>query len=201
MCGRHWTPLESAGLSDSVILTSRREFAQPLVMGVLSDTHVRRHGQRRLPGEVIDLFRRFGCGLIVHLGDVNTASVLESLATIAPVLAVQGNNDHDLVAVLPMEIRFTVGSFRVTMVHGHGGRSARSEAQRIAGDSDLVLYGHSHIPMIEQIEDTAYFNPGSPTDRRWQDHFGVGVVTFADGRCSPELILFNDPRELENVNP
>ena len=188
-------------MSEKLVVSSGRAFAQPLVLGVLSDTHIYRHGRRTLPAEVPALFKRFECGLIVHLGDVNTIGVLEELGRVAPVLAVQGNNDSELAHILPMEIHFTVGAFRVLALHGHGGRSARSEAQRLAGDSQLVLYGHSHIPMIEHEEDVTYFNPGSPTDRRWQEHFGIGLITFRDGKCSPELILFNDPRELGNVQP
>ena len=184
-------------------LTSKREFSPPLVIGVLSDTHIYPHGRRRLPPQVTALFARFGCGLILHAGDVNTAETVHELASIAPVIAVTGNNDvGKLQEVAPDRIEFLVGRFRVAMVHGHGGASARSEARRLyAGKVDLVVYGHSHIPMIEVEDGTTLFNPGSPTDRRWQEHFGIGLISFVDDRCKPELILFSDPRELENVKP
>jgi putative phosphoesterase len=139
--------------------------------------------------------------LIAHLGDVQTLSVLEELSEIAPVLAVQGNNDQELRSLLPEVVRMDVGRFSVVMVHGHGGYSARTVAKQFIGKTDLVLYGHSHIPKIERIEATTLFNPGSATDRRWHEHFGIGVVTFTDNRCAPELILFKDARELDNVKP
>ena len=53
--------------------TDRRAFPAPLTIGVIADTHVRAWGVRRLPPEVPDLFARFGVGLILHAGDVNTA--------------------------------------------------------------------------------------------------------------------------------
>jgi len=190
-------------LPDAFSLASERSFTPPLVIGVISDTHIRRYGSRRMPPEVPEFFSRFGCGLIVHLGDVQTIGVLESLGQIAPVLAVRGNNDEEpeLQSILPMDLRFSAGKFAVVLVHGHGGYSAHSVAKQFVGKADLILYGHSHIPMIEHIEGTTLFNPGSATDRRWHEHFGVGVVAFNDDRCLPELILFRDPRELDQVRP
>ena len=189
-------------MPDRLQLTAQRTFAPPLVIGVLSDTHIYPHGRRRLPTEVSALFRRFDCGLILHAGDVNSMETLTELAKVAPVIAVTGNNDvGELLQIAPREVAFEVGRFKVAMVHGNGGASARSEARRFAGKADLVVYGHSHIPMIEQVNETTLFNPGSATDRRWQEHFGIGVLSFIDDRCLPELILYNDPRELNNVKP
>ena len=190
-------------MSDASPLTLKRTFSPPLVVGVLSDTHIYPNGRRQLPPQVPALFKRFGCGLILHAGDVNAIGTIRELAEIAPVIAVTGNNDvAELHEIAPATVEFTVGRFKVAMLHGHGGASARSEARRLfAGKVDLVVYGHSHIPMIEVEDGTTLFNPGSPTDRRWQEHFGIGVITFVDDRCQPELILFNDPRELDNVKP
>lgn len=184
-------------------ITRERVFAPPLTIGVLSDTHIYPHGRRRLPSQVFSLFSRFNCGLILHAGDVNSVETVDELATVAPVMVVTGNNDSDaLKEVAPSHLTFAVGRFTVAMLHGHGGASARSEARRrFAGKVDLVIYGHSHIPMIESLDGTTMFNPGSPTDRRWQEHFGIGVIAFEDDRCRPELILFNDPRELDKVMP
>jgi uncharacterized protein len=169
----------------------------------VADTHINRRGVRRLPAEVVDLFRRFEVGLILHAGDVNTASVLAELATVAPVLAVTGNNDDaELRELVPETVRFTVGRFRVAMLHGHGGPTARTEARRrFGGEVDLVVYGHSHIPLIEQESGTILFNPGSATDRRWGEHFGVGLIRVTNERIEPELVLYRDPRHLRNVKP
>jgi putative phosphoesterase len=184
-------------------MTSKREFLPPLVIGVLSDTHIYPHGRRHLPPQVAALFARFGCGLILHAGDVNTVETVRELTAIAPVIAVTGNNDdRELQEIAPDRIELVVGRFRVAMVHGHGGASARAEARRLySAKVDLVVYGHSHIPMMEVEDGTTFFNPGSPTDRRWQEHFGIGLITFVEDRCTPELILFNDPIELDSVKP
>jgi putative phosphoesterase len=178
-------------------------FAAPLTIGVIADTHIYAGSRRNLSGEILDLFRRFSCGLILHLGDVNTLSVIEELRQAAPVLVVEGNNDEESVReIAPLRLTFLVGTTRVAMLHGHDGSAARSEAAKaFAGRADLVIYGHSHVPMIEQVDGTILFNPGSATDRRWHPHFGIGIIRISDDKIDPELILFNQPAELANVHP
>ena len=204
--GRSLSPLgiDDAALARSTFpTTDRRRFSPPLTIGVVADTHVYAHGARRLPEEVPALFARVGAGLILHAGDVSTVSVLRALGRVAPVLAVTGNNDDAVLCeMLPEQIEFDVGRFRFALLHGHGGRSARWEAAgRYAGHVDLVVYGHSHIPKIEEADGTILFNPGSATDRRWHDHFGVGLIHVSAARIDPELVLFDDPRHLHNVGP
>ncbi|MGH2532690.1 MAG: metallophosphoesterase family protein [Thermomicrobiales bacterium] len=187
---------------DAFALTERRSFDAPLTIGVLSDTHIYPHGQRMMPPEVTDLFRRFGVGLILHGGDVSTVSVLVELQTIAPVLAVEGNNDLLPRSILPLMVRFTVGRFTFQMVHGHHlGQTARSTARQHAGEVNCVVYGHSHIPKVEVEAGTILFNPGSATDRRWHEHFGIGLIHVSATGIRPELVLFKDPRHLVNVKP
>lgn len=176
-------------------------FPAPLTIGVLSDTHIYQSGRRQLPAEVLDLFRRARAGLLLHGGDINDRSVLTQLEEIAPVLAVVGNNDSDdLRATLPERITFGVGRFTFALIHGHQGRTARAAARAFAGKVDCVVYGHSHIPLIEEVAGTTLFNPGSPTDRRWRPHFGVGLVRVTAERCRPELLLFTDPSHLAGMS-
>ncbi|MDP9364451.1 MAG: metallophosphatase family protein, partial [Chloroflexota bacterium] len=72
-------------------------------------------------------------------------------------------------------------------------------ARRHAGRADCVVYGHSHIPKMELEQGTLLFNPGSPTERRWQPHFGLGLIRVTAERVLPDLVLFDNPRDLENV--
>jgi uncharacterized protein len=185
---------------EPISVTNVREFAAPLTIGVLADTHVYAYGSRRLPEDVLDLFRRFSTGLILHAGDANIPRVLEELSVVAPVLAVQGNNDDQfLIRELPLTVRFEVDRFRFALLHGHLGQTARAEAKKLAGSADCIVYGHSHIPMIEHADGSILFNPGSATDRRWQEHFGVGLIHVTNDKISPELVLYKDPAHLRNV--
>jgi putative phosphoesterase len=186
----------------SGLVSRQRLFDPPLTIGVIADTHIYPGSRRILPPEVLDLFQRAGVGLIVHLGDANSRSVLEELAESAPLIAVPGNNDDpELQDMLPETLTFTVGRFRFGVIHGHGGRSAREQAiRKFSGKVDCVLFGHSHKPLIEQVGSTVLFNPGSATDRRWFDHFGVGLITVEDAKFTPDLVLYSDPAHLANVH-
>lgn len=189
--------LESAALSD---IEHRYAFSDPIRFALISDTHIFADGKRSIAPQVFDLLRRSGSSKIVHAGDVAAPEVIEQLAEIAPVLTVRGNNDHGHFGrSLPTMIEMTVGDRLIRVVHGHGGRSARSVATEISPGSDAVIYGHSHIPMIERVGESILINPGSPSDRRWHPHFGLGFLTIAAGVISPELVLFTDPADLDRV--
>ncbi|MBA2247925.1 MAG: metallophosphoesterase [Chloroflexia bacterium] len=181
--------------------TTRRQFDPPARIGVIADTHIYPRSRRQIPDPVIDLFQRARIDLIVHLGDVTTRPVLEDLAHIAPLIAVHGNNDDDeLAAILPRTTKFMVGTHRFGVVHGHGGRSARQVAREtFTGKVDCVLFGHSHQPLIDRAGDLILFNPGSATDRRWHDHFGVGIIDVTAEGIEPELILYASPDHLANI--
>lgn len=182
-------------------VTTKRVFDAPLTIGVISDTHIYAGSRRQIDDGVKRLFDRADVGLIVHLGDANTRDVLTELAEMAPLIAVVGNNDEeDLQYTLPMTTRFTVGEKTFAAIHGHGGRSARDVAiERWAGKVDCVLFGHSHLPLIEQERGTILFNPGSPTDRRWHPHFGIGVITVDRNKIQPDLVLFEHPDHLDSI--
>lgn len=147
---------------------------------VLSDTHAPRRWKSCPPAVAAQLR---GADLIMHAGDVCTAAVLDELAQYAPVTAVAGNNDGpdveawgaDETAALAPE------GLRVAMIHDSGpaaGRLPRMRARFPA--ADLVVFGHSHIPLDDEGGGLRIFNPGSPTDRRRQPHGTLGVLQVAD---------------------
>lgn len=183
-------------------LTTRvKRFPVPLRIGVIGDTHIHTGGSRELHRAIPDLFRRAHVDLVVHLGDANVKAVLEDLAEVASLVAVPGNNDDpELHHLLPRKTMLTIGSFRFGIVHGDGFRSA-AEAARSTFDAsvDCVLFGHSHKPSITREGSTIYFNPGSATDRRWYDHFGVGLIDVSETAIEPELVLYTNPEDLRNI--
>jgi hypothetical protein len=133
-----------------------------------------------------------GAGLILHAGDVCTADVLDELAAYAPVRAVRGNNDGPDVAAwgAPETLEFDLDGLRVAMIHDSGpsaGRPARLRRRFPA--ADLVIFGHSHIPLDHAENGQRIFNPGSPTDRRRQPQGTLGVLEIAGGRLTSAQIL------------
>jgi putative phosphoesterase len=106
--------------------------------------------------------------LILHAGDVTAASVLRELEAYAPVEAVVGNMDEPaLREELPERRVVEIERLRVGLVHIPGARAGREE--RLVGwfpGCDAVVYGHTHVPQLEQHRGVWILNPGSPTERR-----------------------------------
>ena len=55
-------------------------------------------------------------------------------------------------------------------------------------ECDAVVFGHSHIPLHEDLDGFQIFNPGSPTDRRRQPRHSMGVARVEGGRASFEHV-------------
>jgi uncharacterized protein len=149
---------------------------------VLSDTHAPRFW-KGCPPAVARYLK--DADLILHAGDVCTADVLEELSEFAPVSAVQGNNDGDDVARwgAPETLELDLEGLRVAMVHDSGPRAGRaSRLRRRFPDAELVVFGHSHIPMDLTEVGLRIFNPGSPTDKRRQPSGTLGLLDIEDGR-------------------
>jgi putative phosphoesterase len=156
---------------------------------VLSDTHAPRRWKQCPPGVAAQLRR---ADLILHAGDVCTAAVLDELAGYAPVQAVLGNNDGPGVAAwgAPPELATDLGGVAVAMLHDSGQATGRlARMRRRFPQADLVIFGHSHIPMDQSAGGLRIFNPGSPTDRRRQPAGTIGLLEISDGRLAEASII------------
>jgi uncharacterized protein len=156
---------------------------------VLSDTHAPRRW-RSCPPRVAEHLR--GADLILHAGDVCIAPVLAELAQYAPVTAVLGNNDGPDVADwgAAETAALTLDGLRVAMLHDSGPSGGRlTRMRRRFPEADLVVFGHSHIPLDVSGYGLRIFNPGSPTDRRRQPHGTLGVLRIEDGTIAAAAIV------------
>jgi putative phosphoesterase len=149
---------------------------------VLADTHAPRRWKSCPPLVASHLSR---ADLILHAGDVCTAAVLDELSEYAPVLAVAGNNDGPDVAgwgAAPT-LEVDLDGLRVAMIHDSGQAAGRlARMRRAFPDADLVVFGHSHIPLDQAGLGLRIFNPGSPTDRRRQPHGTLGILRIESGQ-------------------
>jgi uncharacterized protein len=161
-----------------------------MLIAVISDTHLPR-GARRLPDACVE--RIAGADLLLHAGDFSTLDVLRELEAIGPPVAgVQGNVDSaDLRRMLPEERVVEAGGARIGMVHDAGPRTGRLERmrRRFGDRADLVVFGHSHLPLHEQAPDGfQILNPGSPTERRRAPRHTMGLVRVKDGFVTCEVV-------------
>ena len=157
-------------------------------VAVISDTHLPR-GRRTLPDACVKVLR--GADLVLHAGDFVSVAFLEELRALGPpVEGVHGNMDEPaLKAALPQQRVVEVGNVRVGLVHDAGARVGR-EARLAARfpDCAAVVYGHTHVPQMEQFQHLWVLNPGSPTDRRRQPVHTMLVVRLSRRRITPELV-------------
>lgn len=155
---------------------------------VLADTHVTRGGSRRLPDRAYDLLA--DADAVWHAGDVVVPELLDELAGFAPVTAVLGNNDDELLGILPERVEETVEGVRLAMVHDSGATKGRERRlRRWFPEADLVIFGHSHQPVDAEGDDgQRMLNPGSATWKRRAPTHTIGLVTCDDGRLQTELI-------------
>ncbi len=146
-------------------------------VGVISDTH----GLVR--PEAADALQ--GCDLIVHAGDVGEPEVLETLAAIAPVVAIRGNNDRGPWAMaLPETAVVEVGTACLYLVHD----LALLDLDPVAAQFRAVITGHSHRPAAEVRGGMLYLNPGSAGPRRFTLPVALAHLTVRGNELEPTLI-------------
>jgi putative phosphoesterase len=154
----------------------------------VSDTHAPRFW-KRIPPAVARHAQE--ADLILHAGDVCVPAVLDELAAFAPVVAVRGNNDGPEVAAwgAPETVSLESEGVRIGMIHDSGPRTGRlARMRRQFPHADLVVFGHSHIPLDESDERLRIVNPGSPTDKRRQPHGTVALLDLDGGSVRVRIV-------------
>ena len=150
---------------------------------VLADTHVPKRA-RDLPPAVWDAVD--AADATVHAGDWIDVALLDRLeARAGRLLGCYGNNDGaELRARLPEVAHAMWEGVRVTVVHETGASKGRAvRMDRAFPDTDLLVFGHSHIPWDEVTDrGMRLLNPGSPTDRRRQPAATFVTLELHDGR-------------------
>lgn len=152
-------------------------------VGLVADTHGR--FDPRLPRILA------GCDRIVHAGDVVGQEILWQLAALAPVVAVRGNNDVGALGASLEEVatvRFE--GVKALVIHELGKPRAPSPKARAALERevpDLVIFGHSHQPLVQKVGGRLFVNPGSAGPRRFSLPRAAGIATIGDRRIRLEL--------------
>ncbi len=156
---------------------------------IVSDTH----GRDAVLKSVLEAVKPID--MLVHCGDVEgSEDYIRALAE-CPVHMVAGNNDF--FCELPKEEEFCIGRYRVLLTHGHyyyitmGAQMMKEDAR--ARGFDIVMFGHTHRPFLEQEAGITVLNPGSLSfprqegrkpsymimelDRHGEAHFTVNYVS------------------------
>ena len=112
-----------------------------------------------------------GVDLILHAGDVYDAATLDRLAALAPVLCARGSEDVSLAE--DERVRdshlITVGGVRIGLLHALDYPIPAWRpldlvlAREFGGPVDVLIFGDSHVPVVDRLEGVLLINPGSPT--------------------------------------
>jgi uncharacterized protein len=138
-----------------------------MLVGLISDTH----GLMR--PEALAALK--GVDLILHAGDVGRAAVLDALRAIAPVHAVRGNvdaPDGPLRAAIDLHLE----GLRVHLSHGHELGSPTPSALAARYDADVIIYGHTHRPLVTQVGPALVVNPGAAGPARFNLKPSIGLL-------------------------
>ena len=159
-------------------------------IAILSDTHVP-SAAAELPGNAYKILEK--ADAIIHAGDFQVASVIDTLQSIAPFYGVCGNmDDHEIRQRLPVRRIIQLGGFAVGVMHGWGGPAGLEDRIRALFKDeriDVLVYGHSHRAKNEWKDGMLLFNPGSPTDSRFAQFKSLGVLTIEE-KITGEIYYF-----------
>ena len=139
-------------------------------IGIISDTH------GLLRPEVISALH--DCEAILHGGDINCQEILNQLARIAPIYAVRGNNDKEWAEHIPSFLELTLAGTRIYMTH------KRKDLPDELTNYDLVVFGHSHQYVEQQLENTLLLNPGSCGPRRFHQAITIATAEITEGKIN-----------------
>lgn len=103
--------------------------------------------------------------MLIHCGDIQKDEEPVKIAANCPVYMVAGNND--LGTLLEKEIFLDIGKYHIMVTHGHRysvgyGLDMLAASAKKKG-ADIVMFGHTHVPLIKKIDNVTLVNPGSIT--------------------------------------
>ncbi len=142
---------------------------------IVSDTH-------RKNENYFTVLKMHHPDMVIHCGDAEGSEYAITEAADCPVKIVLGNNDF--FSDLPREQEFNIGKYKIWLTHGHnyyvsmGNETIKKEA--IARRMDIVMYGHTHRPVIDIDDEIIAVNPGSLSYPRQEGHRPSYVIMEID---------------------
>ncbi|MEO6399184.1 MAG: metallophosphoesterase family protein [Tepidiformaceae bacterium] len=135
-----------------------------MLIGLIADTH----------GELAEDARAAleGCELILHAGDIGSG-VLARLESLAPTVAVRGNNDLAGPEALLPEVAFVdAAEQRIAVVH--------RLVDAPAADFDILVFGHCHKRHDDSQAERRYINPGAAGRRGFHRARSVALLRIEE---------------------
>ena len=151
---------------------------------IVSDTHRQNENFMRA------MDREEPIDLLIHCGDIEGSEYLISRRAGCPVHMVAGNNDF--FSDLPREEEIEIDGNKVLVTHGHYygvSMDISGVAEEAASrDCQAVFFGHTHKPVVEEIDGVLAINPGSLSyPRQHGRRPSYAVLEVSGGKMSAEI--------------
>jgi putative phosphoesterase len=152
---------------------------------IVSDTHSRHKNLEEVLERVSPI------DLLIHLGDAEGhEDEIEEMAG-CPLEIVSGNNDFG--SALDDEKMITIGKYKILLTHGHyyypavGLQHLVAEAQN--QEADIIMFGHTHRPLIKREGNVIALNPGSVSLPRQEGHKPSYIIMDVDEKGKAHFSL------------
>ena len=145
-------------------------------LGIIADTH------GLLRPAVFEVFKEVDH--ILHAGDIGVPEIVTDLEAVATVTAVYGNVDGpELRARLPQVAELELEGFTIAVTHGDQfGHPTPEKLHSAFPRAEIIVYGHTHKPLLELIDDTVtVMNPGGAGRARFSLTPSVGIMELEAG--------------------
>lgn len=160
------------------------------IVGLISDTHIPARA-KVIPAKVLKIFD--DVSLIIHAGDLTQMKIVEDLERLAPIAAVCGNmDDHDVREKLAETRSVSVEGWKILVVHSLGIFTTEQKMKKMTEQNNfhIVVFGHTHRPLVKWQEKTLFINPGSPTNPipPFIIKPSVGLLKISADKIEPETV-------------
>ncbi len=159
---------------------------------VISDTHIPERA-RKLPEQFIKQVQP--PDIILHAGDFTSQEVLEQLKHLGKVYAVWGNMDEGYIKkLLPESEILEIEGKKIGIYHGYGAPEGLEKKvyDKFDHKPDVIVFGHSHTPYNQKINDCLMFNPGSLSGNKGTGNPSYGILHIEQGEIWGEIVEIKD---------
>lgn len=154
-------------------------------IGVISDTHLDNISDH-LGERILKHFK--DVDIILHAGDVVELSVLDFFSD-KEVKLVAGNMDSwEIKQSTPIKQVIQIEGYKLGLIHGWGSPAGiENRILKEFDDIDILIYGHTHNAVSFTKSGVHFFNPGSPTDKRFATKNTIGILNIGN-QISSQII-------------
>ncbi len=156
-----------------------------MLLGIISDTHQQHKEAKKAIKQMGEIEQ------LLHAGDFyEDAMKLAEQLTIS-VKAVVGNCDW-YIADKPNELLLEFENVKILLTHGHINRvrfgydNLLERAKRM--EARVVVFGHTHVPILEERDGILLFNPGSVATPRGGSKPSFGLLKVHQGKVHGEIL-------------